>query len=70
MTQDELDKLPQMGGWRVVQEIRDGKKVEFIAEGELFALHHPADEDIVVSDYLGRRWMLGWHDGIRYKRAL
>lgn len=70
MTQDELDALPQTGGYEVRREVRDGKNVEYVAERAMIALYQPENEECYVVDSFGHRWMLGWHDGQRYKRAL
>jgi hypothetical protein len=56
ITQEVLDALPETGGI--------GRHVPALA------LFSKADDPVDVTGADGRRYMVGWAGGIRYKRAL
>jgi hypothetical protein len=56
ITQEVLDALPETGGI--------GRHVPALA------LFSKADDPVDVAGADGRRYMVGWAGGIRYKRAL
>jgi hypothetical protein len=55
ITQEVLDALPETGIGRHVPAL---------------VLFSKADDPVDVASADGRRYMVGWADGIRYKRAL
>jgi hypothetical protein len=72
MTQAELDALPEDGTMSVRDEMRDGRMVRVPYLNSVGALFHPdnPDEPISVTDASGQRWLLGYANGVRYKRKL
>jgi hypothetical protein len=70
MTQDELDALPETGGIGQREEIIDGKRVVVPTMLSALCLYQNPDEPAFVIGNDGRRWMIGWADGVRYKTRL
>jgi len=70
MTHEELDALPETGGFGYREEIRDGIKTRIPVMNPAFALWQKPDEPVSVLDSEGRRWMIGWANGIKYKRRM
>jgi hypothetical protein len=68
-TQADLDALPETGGDFGQKEIvLDGHRVVVPIPNEGYLLYTRPDEVNSVIDSEGRRWMIGWWDGVRYKR--
>lgn len=70
MTQEELDALPETGGYGRETRIIDGHSVFVPVAQKAFALWAKEDEPTSATDIHGQRWLLGWHDGIRYKSRM
>lgn len=71
MTQDELDALPEDG--RLTQTVEtkgDVTLVTAVSWATVGALFQPEDEPASVVDSNGVGWMIGYANGIRYKRRL
>ena len=70
MTLEELDALPETGGFEQREELRDGKKVIIPVALEAFALYQGPDDPACVIDEHGVRWLIGWANGVRYKSRI
>lgn len=67
MTQAELDALPEMGGFDVVEKIINGMRIRVPVARPVRALWTADDEPCAVIDSHGCQWRIGWADGVRWK---
>jgi hypothetical protein len=70
VTHEELDALPEVGGFGQREEMRDGRKVTIPVAERSFALFHGPDDPLSVEDRNGSVWMVGWAGGVRYKQRV
>jgi len=72
MTQDELDEIPEQSTPFVRDVVKDGRTVRTYFFGHAGALYQPpgTDEPSSVVDASGQRWILGYCNGVRYKRRI
>ena len=66
MTNEELDSIPEMGGFGCREEIRDGKRVRIPVAALAFALFDP----VQYLDRHGHRWLVGTYRSQTYKSRL
>ena len=66
ITPEELQALPENGGFDTVEKIRDGKKIRSYSMKPAFVLSDTG----IVKDNEGSVWLVGYHDGTRYKSRL
>ena len=67
MTLEELAALPELGGIGSREEIMNGKVVRVPYTLPTGALFQKEDDPLSIVDAEGRRWMVGWMNGVRYK---
>lgn len=74
MTQAELDALPDASPSFGIEEVElpDGsiQRRAFMVSPPVGALWTSDDEPSSVVDVHGQRWMVGWANGVRYKRRV
>lgn len=70
MTTVELDALPEDGTFSHEIRVIDGREVSVPVYHSVGALWASEGEPISVLDANGQPWMVGWANGVRYKRRL
>lgn len=68
LTQQELDDIPQCGGYGAIETTgRDGKHYRIPVLNPMFVLYSKEDEICYVTDNGGNVWFIGYHEDTRYK---
>ena len=71
ITHEELDALPEWPtGFGQIEEVIDGRRVVRPVMYPQVAFFMGPDDGSVIDNRDGTRWMIGRHEGVRYKRKM